>query len=312
MTSLPMDAPPMDSPPMDSLPMVSVIVPVYRMDRQLSRLLACLEAQTYPPERFECVVVDNHPNPLLQSVGSYPFHLKVVHEPRPGSYAARNRGVAEASGEILAFTDADCRPQPCWLQQAVRACRQHAGEAIIGGRVSIQVDEPSGWNGWCWYSVVNDLLQELYIHRYGFAATANLIVSAEVFRRVTGFDASLYSGGDHEWCQRARRLGVPLIYAEAAAVDHPPRSQGWQTIRRIRRLVGGQYRMSVLTCRRPLLSLIGLQWRLAVLCLQRNLESPLYPSLPIRLQALAIALLLRLVILMELLRLASGSVPVRD
>jgi glycosyltransferase involved in cell wall biosynthesis len=297
---------------MDPLPLVSVIVPVYRMDRQVSRLLACLDAQIYPMERFECVIVDNHPNPVLQQLGSHPFRLKVVHEPRPGSYAARNGGVAEAIGEVLAFTDADCQPQPCWLQQAVRTWQEHAGEVIVGGRVSIKPDEPAERNGWCWYSMVNDLLQDLYVHSYGFAATANLVVSAEIFARVAGFNASLYSGGDLEWCQRAGRLGIPLVYADAAVVDHPPRTQGWETIRRMRRLVGGQYRLSVLTYKHPWLSLIGSQWTLGVLCLQRNLRTPLYPCLPIRLQALAIALMLRLVILMELLRLASGGVPVRD
>src|SRR5690606_31008932 len=102
-------------------PRVSVIVPVRDDVEGLSRCVAALQAQDYPTDRFEVVVIDNGSIRDLRPVVPDEPRFRLVREDRPGSYVARNAGVAVATGEVLAFTDADCRPRADWLSQGVAA-----------------------------------------------------------------------------------------------------------------------------------------------------------------------------------------------
>jgi len=95
---------------MKNLPLVSVIIPVYNDAERLQTCLAKLALQTY--SAYEVMVVDNGSRDLLtvqNIVAAYPF-AQLLTESIPGSYAARNCGIAQAQGDILAFTDATvCR-----------------------------------------------------------------------------------------------------------------------------------------------------------------------------------------------------------
>jgi glycosyltransferase involved in cell wall biosynthesis len=97
-------------------PFVSVIIPVYN---DVERLVLCLEAlgkQTYARDRFEVVVVDNGSTSTIRPVvEAFPYCV-AAFEAQPGSYAARNRGIAVSRGEIVCFTDADCVPSEGWIE----------------------------------------------------------------------------------------------------------------------------------------------------------------------------------------------------
>src|SRR5262245_57961639 len=121
-----------------ALPFVSVIVPVFDERRRLDALLGALSKQDYPADRFECVVVDNESIRGLRQPQALPFAVQILHERRPGSYAARNCGVRAARGEILAFTDVDCRPRADWLTSAVSLIGQPDSFVMIGGKVEVE------------------------------------------------------------------------------------------------------------------------------------------------------------------------------
>src|SRR5690242_505050 len=106
------------------LPKVSVIVPIYNGEEDLPGLIDCLRTQTYPRAQVEYLLVDNASRDRTADI------IKTCSEEskREGliirylsetkiqtSYAARNTGIRAATGDFLAFTDADCRPQPGWL-----------------------------------------------------------------------------------------------------------------------------------------------------------------------------------------------------
>jgi cellulose synthase/poly-beta-1,6-N-acetylglucosamine synthase-like glycosyltransferase len=107
----------------EQLPVVTVIVPVLDGLDLLVRCVRALLDQDYPAELLEIVVADNgsavDPAPHLPRDP----RLTVVHEPTPGSYAARNAALLVAKGEVLAFTDADCLPDRSWVREAVAALR---------------------------------------------------------------------------------------------------------------------------------------------------------------------------------------------
>src|SRR5262245_46024865 len=101
------------------LPFVSVIIPVYNNPDGLRRCLHALEAQTYPKSRYEIIVVDNGSDtPPADMVRAFD-RVTLLEEAVPSSYAARNRGLAQARGEVIAFTDSDCIPAPDWLAHGV-------------------------------------------------------------------------------------------------------------------------------------------------------------------------------------------------
>src|SRR5690606_36834631 len=95
----------------------------------------CLEAlarQGLSRSSFEVLVVDNgSATPPHETVARYPF-CRLLSEPRPGSYNARNAGCLAAGGVFLAFTVADCRPQPDWLEHALEYFRANQNVAAIG------------------------------------------------------------------------------------------------------------------------------------------------------------------------------------
>src|SRR5688572_1543548 len=121
---------------------VSVIIPVYNDRARLQTCLDALHRQTYPAERYEVIVVDNGSRePLDDLMQTYP-RARLEHEAQPGSYAARNRGIACARGEILVFTDADCVPAAQWLDCGVRALSASPNCGYVGGRVEPFLHDP--------------------------------------------------------------------------------------------------------------------------------------------------------------------------
>lgn len=215
-------------------PEVTVVVPVRNGARVLPGCLDALAAQDGAPP-FEVVVVDNGSTDRTGDVAhAHPVVTRVVAERTPGSYAARNAGVAAARAPVLAFTDADCRPDPSWLRAGLDAL---AGADLVGGDVRAVVSpRPTTWER---YDRAVYLDQGRAVRDEGYAATANLFVRREVFRSVGPFDASLASSGDLEWGQRATAAGARLVHAPAAVVEHLPRRTARDTWRLNRRLGAG-------------------------------------------------------------------------
>jgi GT2 family glycosyltransferase len=212
----------------ESYPKVSVIIPTYKDFHCLPECLKRLSEQTYPAEAFEVIVVNNDPdNPLELSPKVKNF--TILSEKKAGSYAARNTGLDHAGGDIIAFTDADCLPDPDWVENAVNHIR--SGEVRVAGKVCL------------FYQSDNLSIAEIYEKAFAFnqyknvmrgcAVTANLIVLKTLIDNVGGFNEELLSGGDFEWNKRATEDGISILYAEDVKVWHPARA----TIRELKKKV---------------------------------------------------------------------------
>jgi len=227
----------------EACPYVSVVVPVYDHGDHLARTLRALADQNYPGE-WEIVVVDNGSGVGLEDVVAGHPRARLVHEARVGSYAARNRGVQEARGEILAFTDADCRPEPGWLAAGAAALLADPACGLVAGRIDVEVGDPRRPSAAELYESVVAFSQREYVERWQFGATANVFTRREVFERVGRFDESLYSLGDRDWGRRVFEAGYAQRYAEAARVRHPARRSVGALLRRARRMAGGYYQIA--------------------------------------------------------------------
>jgi GT2 family glycosyltransferase len=200
-------------------PRISVIVPVRNGGAWLHELVAALDAQTLPREDFEVIVADDGSTDgapaALQVEGEW---LRVLHLPPRTSYAARNDGVAAARAAVLAFCDADCRPEPAWLERGLEAVED---ADLVAGRVRFLGSDRA--TVWTLLDVDMHLNQEQAVRR-GAAATANLFVHRATFDAVGGFDGSLASNGDYDFVRRALAAGARLTYAPGAVVWHPTRN----------------------------------------------------------------------------------------
>jgi glycosyltransferase involved in cell wall biosynthesis len=114
--------------------MVSVIVPVHNSAAYLQRCIAALQALDYPRESYEILLVDNNSTDGSRAIMEAASDVRVLAEPRPGSYSARNLGIQHARGSILAFTDSDCYPGPGWLRAAERALANPTTQVVMGQR----------------------------------------------------------------------------------------------------------------------------------------------------------------------------------
>ncbi len=217
---------------------VSVIVPVFDDAVALENCLAALARQDHAGP-VEIIVVDNAPRFSLARLAERHPEATFLWEPRPGSYRARNRALGEAQGEIIAFTDSDCRPHPGWLSAAVAALAARPELGFIGGRVRVVPAVPGNPATAELFDQILAFPQRRYVETGGYAVTANMVARRSVIDQVGGFDAGLKSGGDAEWGQRAVAAGYARAYVEAAVVDHPARRSWAEIAGKLRRTAGG-------------------------------------------------------------------------
>lgn len=197
---------------------LSVVVPVLNARTSLPGFLRAMEAQRFPADRREVLIVDNgSTDGTLESVRAcrFPGLRLLLRHDRRGPYAARNLGVAAARGDVVAFTDADCLPREDWLEKGL--ARVAGGAARVAGRVHPRVSSAPTFAERL--DATRFLRQDAFV-KEGFGATANLFIAREVFDRMGPFDERFLSGGDYEYGRRATNAGIPIVYEPEAVVEH--------------------------------------------------------------------------------------------
>lgn len=223
-------------------PFVSVIIPVYNDSERLKLCLKTIEGQTYPKDLYEVIVVDNASEEDLKSLVGQFSQAKYAYEKQPGSYIARNEGISVARGEILAFTDADCIPDPDWIEKGVETLLNIPECGLVGGKIELFFKEPEKPTAVELFERIElNFAQKAKLEKYQFAMTANLFTFRSVIETIGDFDSSLKSGGDRQWGQRVFAAGYKQAYAEDARVAHPARHTFPELRKRLARLVGGGF-----------------------------------------------------------------------
>lgn len=215
---------------------ISVIIPTYRDWERLALCLKALRGQTLSQDDFEVIVVNNDADGNEPALNELPGNCIIAHEPRPGSYSARNRGLALACGEYVAFTDSDCIPASDWLDRGLQLLKANPGSRVTGP-VPIFREPNSGYLAHL-FEAHTAFPQRLYVEREQSCVTANLLVARDVFDRVGLFNDSLFSGGDFEWNRRASALNIPILYDDKLAVHHPARRTMAEILSKQRRVAG--------------------------------------------------------------------------
>lgn len=204
------------------VPRISVVIPHLNQPEQLARCLESLEQQTVPRDRFEIIVVDNGSRCDLEALAAAHPGIRLLREPQPGPGLARNSGIAAASGDVLAFIDADCRAHPRWLEAALAGLEVPACRGTVGGDVRIDAVDPRRLTPLESYESVFAFRQKLYIERHGYSGTGNLAFRRPVFDAVGPF-GGIEIAEDMDWGRRAGRAGHATIYQPGMIVYHPAR-----------------------------------------------------------------------------------------
>jgi glycosyltransferase involved in cell wall biosynthesis len=194
-------------------PAVSVVVPVRDGAATIERTLVALAAQRLE-EPFEVIVVDGgSTDGTLQILERALTPITVLTNPQGDPAGSRTLGAGQARADALAFTDADCEPEPEWLAAGLRALE---GADLAQGRVVA-----AGPRG------PLDRTVEV-ASEYGLYETANLFVRREAFERIGGFQPlpglalapGTHFGEDVWFAWRCRRGGWTTAFAAEAVVRH--------------------------------------------------------------------------------------------
>jgi GT2 family glycosyltransferase len=196
---------------------VCVVCSTYRRADRLPRLVAALEAQTFPRHRFEVRIVDNGSHDdtaevLAGLAARSPLELvPLALDVNDGPAAARNLGWRTTTAPLVAFTDDDCVPEPGWLAAAVAAMGASPEVGVAQGPVTRGQDVPLGpWT----------LFRE---HRgpTPYFEACNVVYRRAALEETGGFPEDVgWYGEDAEAGWRVVDAGWRRAFVEGAVVAH--------------------------------------------------------------------------------------------
>ncbi len=218
---------------------VSVVIPTYNRLQQLKRCLAGLEKQTYPPGDFEVVVIsdgstDGTDAYLLEC--STPLNLKGLTQDNQGPAAARNEGIARASGEMILFIDDDIVPIPQLIEEHLAVHQERGSQAVVLGPMLTPPDNRlPPWVAWE-QAMLEKQYADMVAGRWKPTArqfyTGNTSILREHLVDVGGFDTSFRRAEDVEMAYRLAERGMQFYFHPGAIGYHyAERSyKSWLTI----------------------------------------------------------------------------------
>ena len=219
---------------------LSAIVPTHDRPEQLRSCLETLREQDVAADRLEVVVVDDGSSSdigalVAEVAGAGPIEMRCERLALGGLNGARNRGVAVARGDVLAFLDDDTLVSRGWAAALLRAFAGHPC-AAVGGRVELRLDGPEPpWLATrrCYLAEYDLGTEPIWIEteeiegRDAMPVGANCAVRRGDFERLGGFlvgldriGRSLVSNGDTEFFRRLRAAGGRIRYEPEAGVVH--------------------------------------------------------------------------------------------
>lgn len=195
---------------------ISVVIPTYNRRDTLETVLPSLSAQDYPKDKYELILVDNGSadgtDELIEKL-AIP-NLKYCVQENSGRSGARNRGIREASGSLILFTDADIIASPNLISSHAEFISRRGPCAIVG--CEIQVDDLDEYE-----KVKSGRQKRRTLHKnskkrlpWYFFLTGNAVAPKQTLIDVGMFDENFtgYGHEDIELGYRIERSGLPIFY----------------------------------------------------------------------------------------------------
>jgi glycosyltransferase involved in cell wall biosynthesis len=197
---------------------ISVIIPTFNSAKELTKCLESFKTQTISNENYEVIVVDDGSNDgTKDAAAKYP--VRYIYQQNHGPAAARNNGANQVQGEIILFTDADCEPQPNWIEEMIKPLDD---PQVVGVKGAYRTRQKG---------IVARLVQIEYEHKYermkkfkyiDFIDTYSAGYRKDIFLKYNGFDERYPNASveDQEFSFRLFHDGHKMVFNPNAVVFH--------------------------------------------------------------------------------------------
>ena len=196
----------------------SIIIPAYNAEGTLERCLNALVQQSITKESYEVIVVDDGSTDETASIAKR-FSVRYYRQSNQGPATARNRGVEESEGEIVLFTDADCVPEPNWIEEMVKPFKD---EGVVAVKGAYKTDQKS---------IIARFAQIEFEERYRLLLRSKYIDMIDtysaayrksIFLLLGGFDPSfpVANNEDTELSYKMSGAGYKMVFNPKAVVCH--------------------------------------------------------------------------------------------
>jgi GT2 family glycosyltransferase len=196
---------------------ISVIVPVFNGATKIKKCVNALRQQK-TARSYEIIVVDDGSTDRgLEQIPGNGF--RVFTQPNQGPAAARNLGVEKARGEIVLFTDADCEPQPDWIEQMVGSLEKLSVSGVKGAYLTRQKKIVPRFVQLEYESKYARMKKDRYID---FIDTYSAGFVKKDFLKVGQYDTQFTTASveDQEFSFRMWAKGYRMVFNPMALVNH--------------------------------------------------------------------------------------------
>lgn len=217
---------------------LSLIIATYNRAEQLMVTLASVGEQSAKPSLWECIIVDNNSRDNTQErvaefAKEHPtLNIRYCFEPNQGLSYARNKGISEAKGDIIAFIDDDERIVAEFINSYIKLFDEHPDAMAAGGKIIAEY--PTGRPRWMSHYTERPIANPMDFGDYitpfpkgRIPGGGNMAMRRELFDRVGVFDTSLgrmggklIGGEESELFERIYSLGMKCYYAPRAVMYH--------------------------------------------------------------------------------------------
>lgn len=219
----------------ETYPKVSVVVPVKNGAVHIKDLLDSLMRVDYDHDKLEIVIVDGNSTDRTKEIASkYP--VKFILEEKPGINAARNTGVKNSNGEIIAFTDHDCIVPKNWIKKIVENFQDPKVGCVGGSVLRYNNDFLAQYADESILPVLRFFKKKAVINRISspmyFPVGCNFAVKREAIEKVGFFDERFKNGFDElEFAERLCEMGYKIVLTNEMIVKHKHRSSMRELLR---------------------------------------------------------------------------------
>lgn len=217
---------------------LSLIIATYNRAEQLMVTLASVGEQSAKPSLWECIIVDNNSRDNTQErvaefAKEHPtLNIRYCFEPNQGLSYARNKGISEAKGDIIAFIDDDERIVAEFINSYIKLFDEHPDAMAAGGKIIAEY--PTGRPRWMSHYTERPIANPMDFGDYitpfpkgRIPGGGNMAMRRELFDSVGVFDTSLgrmggklIGGEESELFERIYSLGMKCYYAPRAVMYH--------------------------------------------------------------------------------------------
>ena len=174
---------------------ITVIVPAYNEEELIAECLDSLLNQTVDKATFEIILVDNNSTDSTTKI-AHAMGVRVEKELRKGYVHAIRRGIEVSQTEYIAFTDADCRVPPDWLEQILAHFEDSAKVVGVGGKLAFYDIPP----------IVDKTVQTILYFNKALPGN-NMAVRRDAIWQIGGVDPSVNLTVDYWLTLKLRKVG---------------------------------------------------------------------------------------------------------